>query len=208
MRISCSDLADLVEVKGIYSSSRHPERLIFVYRNSNDVIWPLYMIFQEGFSTLTKICGVMKRTLGFTPFTKQIILKRILEIRKEWASNTSLPRMLKIPFTGKKFIMNLTWWCSSKIKKVVGDSSELKIDSRRLVLKPWRFCSLILIRKIVMKLGCTESSKSKLRSMNKNLEQEEDLQGTSELLRLEEQSQLYNFLIFCISVFIYVFCCH
>ncbi|KAL1826370.1 hypothetical protein ACET3Z_004782 [Daucus carota] len=44
----------------------------------------------------------MKRTGGFTPPSKQMVLKRILEIRKEWTSDASLQRRLKIPYTGKK----------------------------------------------------------------------------------------------------------
>ena len=31
-----------------------------------------------------------------------MVLKRILEIRKEWSSDASLQRRLKIPYTGKK----------------------------------------------------------------------------------------------------------
>ena len=44
----------------------------------------------------------MKRTGGFTPPVKQMVLKRSQEIRKEWSSDSSMPRKLKISYTGKK----------------------------------------------------------------------------------------------------------
>ena len=44
----------------------------------------------------------MKRTGGFTPPGKQLVLRRIQEIRNECTSKTGLSRKLKIPFTGKK----------------------------------------------------------------------------------------------------------
>ena len=44
----------------------------------------------------------MKRTGGFTQPAKQMVLKRIQEIRSGWNSDSSLPRKLKIPYTGKK----------------------------------------------------------------------------------------------------------
>ena len=44
----------------------------------------------------------MKRTGGFAPPAKQMVLKRIQEIRKEWSSDSSMPRKLKIPYTRKK----------------------------------------------------------------------------------------------------------
>ena len=44
----------------------------------------------------------MKRTGGFTTPAKQMVLRRIQEIRNEWTSDASLPRKLKIPYTGKK----------------------------------------------------------------------------------------------------------
>ena len=44
----------------------------------------------------------MKRIGGFTPPGKQMVLKRIQEIRKKWSSDSSMPIKLKIPYTGKK----------------------------------------------------------------------------------------------------------
>uniref|UniRef100_U9TCG5 Uncharacterized protein n=1 Tax=Rhizophagus irregularis (strain DAOM 181602 / DAOM 197198 / MUCL 43194) TaxID=747089 RepID=U9TCG5_RHIID len=97
------ELDDLQEVRGIEATSKLPERLVFSYKNKGDVIWPLHRVLNsEGFSSLTKIYGSMKRTGGFTPPAKQMVLKRILEIRKEWNSDASLQRRLKIPYTGKK----------------------------------------------------------------------------------------------------------
>ncbi|KAL1811248.1 hypothetical protein ACET3Z_021313 [Daucus carota] len=97
------ELDDLQGVRGIEATSKLPERLVFSYKNKGDVIWPLHRVLNsEGFSSLTKIYGSMKRTGGFTPPAKQMVLKRILEIRKEWNSDASLQRRLKIPYTGKK----------------------------------------------------------------------------------------------------------
>ena len=94
---------DLHEVRGIESTSKLPERLAFSYKSKGDVTWPLHRVLNtEGFSSLTKIYAAMKRTGGFTPPAKQMVLKRILEIRKEWSSDASMPRRLKIPYTAKK----------------------------------------------------------------------------------------------------------
>ncbi|XP_063938017.1 uncharacterized protein LOC135147904 [Daucus carota subsp. sativus] len=97
------DLNDLQEVRGIELTSKLLERLIFSYKSQGDITWPLHRVLSsEGFSSLTKIYDAMKRTGGFTPPAKQMVLKRILEIRKEWNSDASLQRRLKIPYIGKK----------------------------------------------------------------------------------------------------------
>ena len=97
------ELDDLQEVRGIEATSKLPERLIFSYKSKSDGTWPLHRVLSsEGFSSLTKIYASMKRTGGFTPPAKQMVLKRILEIRKEWSSDACLQRRLKIPYTGKK----------------------------------------------------------------------------------------------------------
>ncbi|KAL1831190.1 hypothetical protein ACET3Z_000841 [Daucus carota] len=57
------DLNDLQEVRGIESTSKLPERLIFSYKSKGDVTWPLHRVLSsEGFSSLTKIYAAMKRT--------------------------------------------------------------------------------------------------------------------------------------------------
>ena len=88
-------------MRGIYQTSRLPERLDFSYKRKRDIVWPIHRVLKtEGFSSLTKIFASMKRTGGFTPPAKQMVLKRIQEIINEW--NHSLPRKLKIPYTGKR----------------------------------------------------------------------------------------------------------
>ena len=94
---------DLQEVRKIDQTSKLPERLVFSYKSKGDVVWPLHRVLNiEGFNSLTKIFAAMKRTRGYTPPSKQMVLKRIQEIRNEWKSDNSLPRKLKIPYTGKK----------------------------------------------------------------------------------------------------------
>ena len=57
------DLDDLQEVRGIEATSKLPERLVFSYKSKGDVTWPLHRVLSsEGFSSLTKIYGSMKRT--------------------------------------------------------------------------------------------------------------------------------------------------
>ena len=73
------DLNDLHEVRGTEPTSKLPERLVLSYKSKGDVTWPLHRVLQsEGFSSLTKIYATMKRTRGFTPPAKQMVLKRIL----------------------------------------------------------------------------------------------------------------------------------
>ena len=128
------DLDDLQEVRGIDQTSKLPDRLAFSYKSKGDVVWPLHRILStEGFSSLTKIFAAMKRTGGYTPPAKQMVLKRIQEIRNEWSSDSSMPRKLRIPYTGKKFIMSQLLLWSSGTTRELGDSSGLKINSRLLV---------------------------------------------------------------------------
>ena len=80
-----------------------PERFVFAYKNKGDVIWPLHRVLKtEGFSSLTKIFAAMKRTGGLATPAMEMVLRRIQEIQNEWNYDASLPRKLKIPYTGKK----------------------------------------------------------------------------------------------------------
>ena len=47
-------LDDLLEVRGIDSTSRLLERLVFVYKISTDVIWPLHRVFKKGLTLSQK----------------------------------------------------------------------------------------------------------------------------------------------------------
>ena len=49
------DLDDLQEVRGIESTSKLPERLIFSYKIKGDITWPLHRVLSsEGFSSLKR----------------------------------------------------------------------------------------------------------------------------------------------------------
>ena len=97
------ELDDLHKVRAIDQTSRLPERLVFADKIKGDVIWPLQRVLKtEGFSSLTKIFAAIKRNGGFTTPSKQMLLRRIQEIQNEWNYDSSLPRKLKILYTGKK----------------------------------------------------------------------------------------------------------
>ena len=102
-------LDELHEVRGIYASKKLPERLVFVYKGNVERQWPIYRILEESYSTLTKVFSAMKKTTGYTPEAKIMVLNKITEIRKSWASEDSLPRKLKIPFTGNR-IHHQPYW--------------------------------------------------------------------------------------------------
>ena len=75
----------------------------------------------------------MKRTGGFTSPAKPMVLNRIQEIRNNWTSETSLPRKLKIPYTGKKIHLEphplMEFRYSSGVRRFFRLKDQLKVAS-------------------------------------------------------------------------------
>lgn len=75
-------LDELIEVRGISSTSRLHERLFIVYKGGRNRQYPLLNILNEGLNTLIKIFSKMTRG-GFTQVAKTEVLRRIKDIRLE-----------------------------------------------------------------------------------------------------------------------------
>ena len=166
--------------------------MVFAYKSKGDVIWPLHKVLKtEGFSSLTKIFAAMKRTGGFTTPAKQMVLRRIQEIQNEWNSDDSLPRKLKIPYTGNKIHYEpepvLEFRDNNGTRRFFRPKDQLKISSIK-TLKTLQ--SKLKVEVEDGDKGFIGFSKSRLRFLKKSLSPEEDLLGTTELLRLEEQTHL------------------
>ncbi|KAK1383977.1 hypothetical protein POM88_021712 [Heracleum sosnowskyi] len=103
------DLNDLVEVRGIAASHRLPERLVFVYKGGREQTWPLYRILGEDYQTLLSVFKCLKKDFGFTKTAKSEVVSKICQIKASWNKPDALPRVLKVPQSGKKIHLQPYW---------------------------------------------------------------------------------------------------
>ncbi|KAK1401562.1 hypothetical protein POM88_001167 [Heracleum sosnowskyi] len=85
------DIDNLVEVRGIAASQKLPERLVFVFKGGREQVWPLYRILGEDYQTLPSVFRC-------------------------WNKLEALPRILRVPSTGKKIHLQPCWMMEFKDK--------------------------------------------------------------------------------------------
>ncbi|KAK1373001.1 hypothetical protein POM88_029194 [Heracleum sosnowskyi] len=110
------ELDNLVEVRGIAASQKLPERLVFTYKGGREQIWPLYRILGEDYQTLLTVFRCLKKDFGFTKTAKSEVVSRICQIKASWNKPEALPRMLRVPSTGKKIHLQPFWMMEFKDK--------------------------------------------------------------------------------------------
>ncbi|KAK1397851.1 hypothetical protein POM88_007714 [Heracleum sosnowskyi] len=110
------DLDNLVEVRGIAASQKLPERLVFTYKGGREQIWPLYRILGEDYQTLLTVFRCLKKDFGFTKTAKSEVVSKICQIKASWNKPEALPRMLRVPSTGKKIHLQPYWMMEFKDK--------------------------------------------------------------------------------------------
>jgi hypothetical protein len=103
------DLDNLVEVKGIAASQKLPERLVFTFKGGREQVWPLYRILGEDYQTLISVFRCLKKDYGFTKTAKSEVVSKICQIKASWNKPEALPRMLRVPSTGKKIHLQPYW---------------------------------------------------------------------------------------------------
>ncbi|KAK1401887.1 hypothetical protein POM88_001492 [Heracleum sosnowskyi] len=103
------NLDDLVEVRGIAASYKLPERLVFVYKGGREQVWPLHRILGEDYQTLLSVFKCLKKDFGFTKTAKSEVVSKICQIKASWNKPGALPRVLKVPQTGKKIHLQPFW---------------------------------------------------------------------------------------------------
>ncbi|KAK1388301.1 hypothetical protein POM88_016479 [Heracleum sosnowskyi] len=103
------NLDDLVEVRGIATSYKLPERLVFVYKGGREQVWPLHRILGEDYQTLLSVFKCLKKDFGFTKTTKSEVVSKICQIKASWKKPGALPRVLKVPQTGKIIHLQPFW---------------------------------------------------------------------------------------------------
>ncbi|KAK1383848.1 hypothetical protein POM88_021583 [Heracleum sosnowskyi] len=96
------DLDNLVEVRGIAASQKLPERLVFIFKGGREQVWPLYRVLGEDYQTLLTVFRCLKKDFGFTKTAKSEVVSKICQIKASWNKPEALPRMLRVPSTGKK----------------------------------------------------------------------------------------------------------
>jgi len=103
------NLDDLVEVRGIAASYKLPERLVFVYKGGREQVWPLHRILGEDYQTLLSVFKCLKKDFGFTKTAKSEVVSKICQIKASWNKPGALPRVLKVPQTGKIIHLQPFW---------------------------------------------------------------------------------------------------
>ncbi|KAK1383707.1 hypothetical protein POM88_021442 [Heracleum sosnowskyi] len=110
------DLDNLVEVRGIAASQKMPERLVFTFKGGREQIWSLYRILGEDYQTLLTVFRCLKKDFGFTKTAKSEVVSKICQIKASWNKPEALPRMLRVPSTGKKIHLQPYWMMEFKDK--------------------------------------------------------------------------------------------
>ncbi|KAK1360431.1 hypothetical protein POM88_044905 [Heracleum sosnowskyi] len=110
------DLDNLVEVRGIAASQKLPERLVFTFKGGREQVWPLYKILGEDYQTLLTVFRCLKKDFGFTKTAKSEVVSKICQIKASWNKPEALPRMLRVPSTGKKIHLQPYWMMEFKDK--------------------------------------------------------------------------------------------
>ncbi|KAK1372514.1 hypothetical protein POM88_028707 [Heracleum sosnowskyi] len=110
------DLDNLVDVRGIAASQKLPERLVFTFKGGREQVWPLYRILGEDYQTLLSVFRCLKKDFGFTKTAKSEVVSKICQIKASWNKPEALPRMLRVPSTGKKIHLQPYWMTEFKDK--------------------------------------------------------------------------------------------
>jgi hypothetical protein len=110
------DLDNLVEVRGIAASQKLPERLVFIFKGGREQVWPLYRILGEDYQTLLSVFRCLKKDFGFTKTAKSEVVSKICQLKASWNKPEALPRMLRVPSTGKKIHLQPYWMMEFKDK--------------------------------------------------------------------------------------------
>ncbi|KAK1384419.1 hypothetical protein POM88_022154 [Heracleum sosnowskyi] len=110
------DLDNLVEVRGIAASQKLPERLVFIFKGGSEQVWPLYRILGEDYQTLLSVFRCLKKDFGFTKTAKSEVVSKICQIKASWNKPEALPRILRVPSTGKKIHLQPYWMMEFKDK--------------------------------------------------------------------------------------------
>ncbi|KAK1385868.1 hypothetical protein POM88_023603 [Heracleum sosnowskyi] len=110
------DLDNLVEVRGIAASQKMPERLVFIFKGGREQMWPLYRILGEDYQTLLTVFRCLKKDFGFTKTAKSEVVSKICQIKASWNKPEALPRILRVPSTGKKIHLQPYWMMEFKDK--------------------------------------------------------------------------------------------
>ncbi|KAK1397852.1 hypothetical protein POM88_007715 [Heracleum sosnowskyi] len=110
------DLDNLVEVRGIAASQKLPERLVFTFKGGREQVWPLYRILGEDYQTLLSVFRCLKKDFGFTKTAKSEVVSKICQLKASWNKPEALPRILRVPSTGKKIHLQPYWMMEFKDK--------------------------------------------------------------------------------------------
>ncbi|KAK1403247.1 hypothetical protein POM88_002852 [Heracleum sosnowskyi] len=110
------DIDNLVEVRGIAASQKLPERLVFVFKGGREQVWPLYRTLGEDYQTLLSVFRCLKKDFGFTKTAKSEVVSKICQIKASWNKPEALPRILRVPSTGKKIHLQPYWMMEFKDK--------------------------------------------------------------------------------------------
>ena len=102
-------LDELTEVRGIGATHKLPERLVFVYKGGKEMTWPLHRILNEPYSTLIKVFTCIKKRHGFKVQARSELVTKISQLRQSWNNPDSLPKKLKIPYTGRVIHLQPYW---------------------------------------------------------------------------------------------------
>ncbi|KAL8088030.1 hypothetical protein AgCh_037971 [Apium graveolens] len=111
-------LDELEEVRGIDAHKHLPERLVFKYKGGKEIIWPLHRILLESQFILIKIYSSFKKNFEFNMTARRLVLKKIEELRSNRAKD-ALPKILSIPFTGKRVHLRPYWLMEFRDEKGV-----------------------------------------------------------------------------------------
>ncbi|KAK1385076.1 hypothetical protein POM88_022811 [Heracleum sosnowskyi] len=110
------DIDNLVEVRGIAASQKLHERLVFIFKGGREQVWPLYRILGEDYQTLLSVFRCLKKDFGFTKTAKSEVVSKISQIKASWNKPEALPRILRVPSTGKKIHLQPYWMMEFKDK--------------------------------------------------------------------------------------------
>ncbi|KAK1355814.1 hypothetical protein POM88_049070 [Heracleum sosnowskyi] len=106
----CMYIADIRE-----ESSLHLD-LDNLVEGGREQVWPLYIILGEDYQTLLTVFRCLKKDFGFTKTAKSEVVSKICQIKASWNKPEALPKMLRVPSTGKKIHLQPYWMMEFKDK--------------------------------------------------------------------------------------------
>ena len=80
-----------------------------MYKGGRERIWPLHRILGEDYQTLMVVFKCLKKDFGFTKTAKSEVVSKICQVKASWNKPDALPRVLKVPQSGKKVHLQPFW---------------------------------------------------------------------------------------------------